>query len=93
MTQPLGIPLSSHEIPAGTGLVQSIECKGIKHAKEGRSLEDLLTEPVTAQITTFANGVRRVCCPQAVHNTDGEVTCGRAIGLDCIYSWDNTSGS
>ena len=90
MNRAIGIPLSSEEIPVGTGLVQSIECTGIKSdSKEG--CVPLFEEPVVAQITTFANGIRRVCCPKAKHMMNpGDVHCAKILGgTTCIYAWED----
>ncbi len=87
----IGIPHSSDVIPTGTGLVQSVECRGITYDSENKITTDLFERPVVAQITTFANGVRRVCCPKAYHNRfskdDGEMRCNSVNGRPCIYAW------
>jgi len=91
MNNPIGIPLSSHQIPAGTGLVQTVECNGIQYDENVITHLPLLIEPITAQITTFSNGMRRVCCPKAHHKrTPGEVRCESSIGgAKCIYAWED----
>ncbi|MBP9773095.1 MAG: hypothetical protein KBD00_00510 [Candidatus Peribacteraceae bacterium] len=89
------IPLSSHEIPAGTGLLQHVECTGIAQSAEDGKLKhaEALLSPVIAEITTFADGIRKVCC---LHAKDflgqGNYKClasGDKSNPDCIYTWKN----
>ena len=93
MNNPIGVPLSSDQIPAGTGLIQSVECLGIKYDNEKRKNVAALEQPVIAQVTTFANGMRRVCCPNAVEMSNpGDVHCGKILGgKTCIYAWEDPS--
>ncbi len=86
----MSVPFSSEVIPEGTGLVQSLECKG---AIPSGKKEQPLSLPVAAQITTFSNGVRRVCCPYA--NVAHFLRLKRAVckagdkQTFCIYSWED----
>lgn len=91
---PRGVPLSSDVIPPGTGLVQSVECCGANIKK--------LELPVVAQINTFANGIRRVCCPHGrkliSRSNAGELHCQTGTikggGLEkCIYAWEDPSAA
>jgi|ETNmetMinimDraft_11_1059920.scaffolds.fasta_scaffold240128_1 hypothetical protein len=54
-----------------------------------------LVEPVSAQVTTFANGVRHVCCFHAGEdNRIGAYCFARREGLriaPCIYAWSDPS--
>lgn len=88
----ISIPLLSDVIPAGTGLVQFVECRGIKY-ETPTQYTDLLASPVAAQVTTFANGIRRVCCPKGFHNKfsndDGSLKCDGLSGAPCIYAWND----
>jgi hypothetical protein len=68
MNTPIGVPHSSDVIPEGTGLVQTVECKGVEYDEEAVGLASRFELPVLAQISTFSNGIRRVCCPQADHH-------------------------
>jgi len=87
------IPTSSEQIPPETGLVQTVDCKGIaKEAVSGKRLQPL-DQPVSAQITTFANGVRHVCCFHAGYVRSRGDYClaykdGQKIA-PCIYTWEN----
>lgn len=89
----IGVPKSSDQIPVGTGLVQSVDCLGIqsRFSKEFNSKPQPLIEPVTAQIVTFADGMRHVCCPFANDlMQNGEYQCHAGSGdtqETCIYSW------
>ncbi len=89
MDQNQNIPLSSEVIPAGTGLVQAIRCLGTQYDTENGGTMTRLHEQVIAQITTFARGVRRVCCPEAQHGRNGKVACGGNFGAPCTYAWED----
>lgn len=84
----LKIPLSSEEIPVGTGLIQSVECMG----RSKNHAQPVLDEPVVAQIVTFANGIRHVCCQYANPHelTDGRHLCSASHNSGiCPYTWAN----
>ena len=83
--------MASDQIPTGTGLVQSVECNGICYNEDSHEFDSRLESPVVAQITTFANGIRRVCCPKAAHLSGaGRVHCTQILGgADCIYAWED----
>ena len=87
------VPLSSEHIPEGTGLIQSIECLGIMQSGDQKSRP--LDQPVAAQITTFANRMRRVSCLHA-YNKLGKGKCicfaddkNEITNVPCIYSWED----
>lgn len=92
MNKPVGIPLSSDDIPAETGLVQTVECYGTKYDETKHENVSRFELPVVAQIITFANGIRRVCCPKVVHTFDKmNATCAKITGNACIYAWSNAN--
>ena len=84
------IPLQTDTIPAGTGLVQSVECKG-RRLGDGLRPEEPLQSPVVAQIVTFSERIRKVCCVYAYRLSRGTVcTAGETPHHlnKCIYGWD-----
>lgn len=85
------IPLSSATIPTGTGLVQQVECKGIRREDRDGPTFEPLTMAVTAEIATFANGIRRVSCLHALDSLrNGNAYCNagtRGRMMKCIYAW------
>jgi hypothetical protein len=88
------IPTSSEHIPPDTGLVQSINCKGIAKVQGIANPIEPLEEVVTAQISTFANGIRKVSCLYALESpaAEGAVYCSASANgtpSKCIYSWGN----
>jgi hypothetical protein len=84
------IPLQTDVIPVGTGLVQSVECKGRKLG-EGLRSEEPLQSPVVAQIVTFSERIRKVCCIH-VFALGRKKICTAGSELNhrnrCIYDWD-----
>jgi hypothetical protein len=77
-------------IPPGTGCIEYRPCKGVRYEAGGKSGAPL-AEAVEAQIVTYANGVRRVCCLYAKdHSGTGEYRCvagGEPHWSSCKYAW------